>query len=101
MTKLCDECETVAHCMTHGCIPKQQAFDKKAENARELGLDYEPAQQEPLRVAKVGQRVHGPELLPPSVWRYHLRRLAYWVLMAILGMLWLAFLVACTYAYAN
>ena len=59
MTKLCDECETVAHCSKHGCIPKrdfwegyvpepdkrQQALDKKAENARELGLDYEPAQQ--------------------------------------------------------
>ena len=55
----------------------------------------------PVRVAKVGQRVHGPELLPASVWRYQLKRLAYWVLMAILGMLWLAFLVACTYAYAN
>ena len=55
----------------------------------------------PVRVAKVGQRQHGPELLPPSVWRYQLKRLAYWVLMAILGMLWLAFLVACTYAYAN
>ena len=26
----------------------QQALDKKAENARELGLDYEPAQQEPF-----------------------------------------------------
>jgi hypothetical protein len=26
----------------HGCIPKQTALDKKAENARELGLDYEP-----------------------------------------------------------
>ena len=25
----------------------EQALDKKAENARELGLDYEPAQQEP------------------------------------------------------
>ena len=25
---------------------RQQALDKKAENARELGLDYEPAQQE-------------------------------------------------------
>jgi hypothetical protein len=55
----------------------------------------------PVRVAKVGQKLHGPELLPPSVWRYQLKRLAYWVLMAILGMLWLAFLVACTYAYAN
>ena len=28
--------------------PAQQALDKKAENARELGLDYEPAQQEPF-----------------------------------------------------
>lgn len=45
MSKLCDECETVAHCMKHGCIPKQQALDKMAENARELGLDYEPAQK--------------------------------------------------------
>ena len=26
----------------------QQALDKKAENARELGLDYEPAQQAPV-----------------------------------------------------
>jgi hypothetical protein len=43
---ICDECETVAHCSNHGCIPKQQALDKMAENARELGLDYEPAQQE-------------------------------------------------------
>jgi hypothetical protein len=25
-------------------LPAQQALDKKAENARELGLDYEPAQ---------------------------------------------------------
>ena len=64
---ICNECETVAHCSKHGCIPKrdfwegyvpeqvkpateeslatqaQQALDKKAENARELGLDYEPA----------------------------------------------------------
>jgi hypothetical protein len=38
--------------------PAQQALDKKAENARELGLDYEPAQQEPVatdweRIARV------------------------------------------------
>jgi len=70
---ICNECETVAHCTKHGCIPKQpapmqdpppecqteaekrayafgwwkaleaqRALDKKAENARELGLDYEP-----------------------------------------------------------
>ena len=54
----------------------------------------------PARVAKVGQRMHAPELLPPSVWRYQLKRLAYWVLMGILGMLWLAFLVACA-AYSS
>jgi hypothetical protein len=39
--------------------------------------------------------------LPPSVWRYQLRRLGYWVLMGILGMLWLSFLAACTYAYSS
>jgi hypothetical protein len=51
VTKLCDECETVAHCLKHGCIPKQTALNKKAENARELGLDYEPAPvQEPVAV---------------------------------------------------
>ena len=27
---------------------RQQALDRMAENARELGLDYEPAQQEPV-----------------------------------------------------
>lgn len=53
-----------------------------------------------VRVAKVGQRIPGPDLLPPSVWRYQLKRLAYWMLMAILGLFWLAFLVACA-AYAN
>jgi hypothetical protein len=37
----------------------------------------------PVRVAKVGQRLHGPELLPPNMWRYQLKRLAYWMLMAV------------------
>lgn len=54
----------------------------------------------PARVAKVGQRVHGPELLPASVWRYQLKRLARWMLVAILGLFWLAFLVACV-AYSS
>lgn len=39
---ICDECETVAHCSNHGCIPKQKALDMMADNARELGLGYEP-----------------------------------------------------------
>ncbi len=54
----------------------------------------------PVRVAKVGRKMHGPEMIIESLWRYQLKRLAYWVLMAILGMLWLAFLVACV-AHAN
>ena len=34
-------------------IRAQQALDKMAENARELGLDYEPAQQEPVAHAVI------------------------------------------------
>ena len=37
----------------------EQALDKKAENARELGLDYEPAQQEPVTVVKAFPMGHG------------------------------------------
>jgi hypothetical protein len=40
---------TCKKCGLGPCIElAQQAIDKKAENARELGLDYEPAQQEPV-----------------------------------------------------
>ena len=42
-----------------------EALDKKAENARELGLDYEPAQQEP--VAK--HYVDGGHLIYPKAQR--------------------------------
>lgn len=39
---------TCKKCGLGPCVElAQQALDKKAENARELGLDYEPAQQEP------------------------------------------------------
>lgn len=55
----------------------------------------------PARVAKIGQRMSAADPLPPSIWRHQLKRLGYWMLVAILGMLWLSFLVACTYAYAN
>jgi hypothetical protein len=34
--------QTNAWCMANTCSKAQQALDKKAENARELGLDYEP-----------------------------------------------------------
>ena len=46
----------------------------------------------PVRVARTSQ---------PSVSKRLLRRFFYWLLIAILGVLWLAFLVAYTYAYAN
>jgi hypothetical protein len=54
----------------------------------------------PTTVAKVGRKTHAADPLPPSIWREQLKRLGYWVLMGILGMLWMAFLVACA-AYAN
>lgn len=55
---------------------------------------------EPTQVAKIGKSIKFAEVLPPSIWRYQLRRLAYWMLMGFLGLLWLAFLAACV-AYTN
>ena len=37
-------CNSKAWCK----VERNEALDKKTENARELGLDYEPAQQEPV-----------------------------------------------------
>jgi hypothetical protein len=37
----------------------------------------------------------------PSTLKRLLRRFFYWLLIAILGVLWLALLVSCTYVYAN
>jgi hypothetical protein len=39
--------------------------------------------------------------LQPSTSKRLLRRFFYGLFIAILGVLWLALLVACTYAYAN
>jgi hypothetical protein len=71
MTKLCDECETVAHCLKHGCIPKQTALDKKAENARELGLDYEPVPENFIDALKfdVAMRDAAP-VQEPVAWMF-------------------------------
>ncbi len=53
----------------------------------------------PAKVAKVGQRVHGPEPLRNSPWRRQLRHLAHWMLTAIIGlMLWAGLFVALIYA---
>ena len=42
MTKLCDECETVAHCSKHGCIPKRDFWEGYVPEP------VKPAQQEPV-----------------------------------------------------
>ena len=55
----------------------------------------------PIRVAKARPVMKAADPLPDSIWRYQLRRLGYWMLMGILGMLWLSFLVACTYIYSS
>ena len=47
-------------------------------------------------VAKVGRRIPAADPLPPSIWRHQLRKLAYWLLMAVIGLtVWpmLAYLV--------
>jgi hypothetical protein len=44
----------------------------------------------------VGRKLLGPEMIIVSLWRYRLKKLAYWMLMAILGLLWLGFLLAVT-----
>jgi hypothetical protein len=33
--------------------------------------------------AKVGRRIPDAEPLPPSIWRYQLRRLGYWMLAVV------------------
>jgi hypothetical protein len=34
------------------------------------------------------------DLLPVSIWREQLKRLAYWVVMAVFGLMWLALVSA-------
>jgi hypothetical protein len=50
----------------------------------------------PMRVARIGQRMKSADPLLPSIWREQLKRLAYWLLMAVIGLtVWpvLAYLV--------
>ena len=39
----------------------------------------------PARVAKAKPVMKAADPLPPSVWRYQLKKLAYWMLLAVLG----------------
>ena len=40
----------------------------------------------PVRVATYRPVMRAADPLPPSIWRYQLKRLGYWMLMAILGL---------------
>lgn len=40
----------------------------------------------PLRVAKYRPSMKAADPLPPSIWRHQLKKLAYWMLMALVGM---------------
>ena len=47
----------------------------------------------PARVAKAKAIMRAADPLPPSIWRYQLKKLAYWMLLAILGVtLWPTFI---------
>ena len=60
MSNCCDE-----HCANYGC---------------HQGRDC------PVRVAKYRPVMKAADPLPPSIWRDQLKRLGYWMLMAILGL---------------
>ena len=51
MPNLCDECETVAHCLKHGCIPKVQS-NRTIDMAREAGAIH--IHKQPKEFAIVG-----------------------------------------------
>jgi hypothetical protein len=40
----------------------------------------------PVRVAKAKPVMRAADPLPPSIWRHQLRKLAYWMLLAVLGL---------------
>lgn len=48
----------------------------------------------PARVARAKPVMHAASPLPPSVWRRQVKVLAYWLLMSLGGLLWLALLLA-------
>jgi hypothetical protein len=41
----------------------------------------------PVRVAKVGNKMPAADPLPSSTWRYKVRKLAYWMLVAIIALI--------------
>lgn len=55
--------------------------------------DCDQGRECPAKVTKAKPVMRAAEPLPPSIWRYQLRKLAYWMLLAILGVtLWPTFI---------
>lgn len=80
------------NCCDYQCNQGRDCPARACTHCRGLGYDASGYPCTCTKVAKIGQRMPGPDLLPPSPWRRQLRILAYWMLMAIAGVLWLGFL---------
>ena len=60
---ICNECETVAHCMNNGCVPKQPAYRavKTYHEGKPVYVAEQPApatqfrEQEPVELCQYGQ----------------------------------------------
>jgi hypothetical protein len=48
----------------------------------------------PIRVARIGQRMKSADPMPTSIWRDQIRRLAFWMLVAVIGSLAIGVLTA-------
>lgn len=62
---ICDECETVAHCSKHGCIPKHPDYEGAIEisvifhkGQRMFAVPKQPAQQEPVAILNHAHGIH-------------------------------------------
>ena len=75
MTNCCDE-----YCANYGC---------------NQGRDC------PVRVAKYKPIMRAADPLPSAQWRAHVNHLAYWMLMGVFGLFWLAFVLLCVHMGAT
>jgi hypothetical protein len=41
-------------------------------------------------MGRIGRKDYDKEPLPPSMWREYLKPVAYWLLMSVAGLIWLA-----------
>ena len=55
--------------------------------------DCDQGRECPAKVTKAKPVMRAADPLPPSIWRYQLKKLAYWMLLAVLGVtLWPTFI---------